>query len=115
MQHRTQSITSSKSNALSGRNKQIKLTFTQEEHQQIINNAKFCGLSVSAFIRNQGLNPHFVDDGLNEAISNHTDELRTLRDAVMRVVYTIYKTGTYDFTDVEYVKEKLNETLEIEN
>lgn len=105
----------SKSTYSSGRNKQIKLTFTQEEYQQIVNNAKFCGLSVSAFIRNQGLNPHFVDDGLNEAISNHTDELRTLRDAVMRVVYTIYKTGTYDFTDVEYVKEKLNETLESEN
>lgn len=33
----------------------------------------------------------------------------------MRVVYTIYKTGTYDFTDVEYIKDRLNETLENEN
>lgn len=92
---------------------QIKLLVDEKEHQQINENAKACGKTTSAYVRESALNMCIVNID-NSCITEHTTEISALRNAINQLVFTIKRTGNYTPVDLEYILEKTNEMLNSE-
>lgn len=95
------------------KNIQIKLLVDEHEHQQITDNAKACGKTTSAYMRETALNMCVVNID-NSCIAEHTTEISALRNAINQLVFTIKRTGNYTPVDLEYILEKTNEMLDSE-
>lgn len=92
---------------------QIKLLVNEEELQQIKNNAKISGKTVSAYIRETAINMCVINLD-NTCITEHTNEISAYRNAINQLIFTIKKTGNYTPVDLEYILEKTNAMLKSE-
>lgn len=91
----------------------LEIRLPEKELMQIQDNAKACGKTVSAYVRESALNMYtFTCD--NSCIVNHTNEISAYRNAINQLIFTIKKTGNYTPVDLEYILEKTNEMLKSE-
>lgn len=95
------------------RSKQVKTYVSPEEYGQIQRNAKACGKTVSAYLR---------ETALNMAVINIDDSNATLRteavcatfEEISQLVYKIMRNDTYVPADLTYVLEKAKEMIKVE-
>lgn len=92
---------------------QIKLVVNKNEHEQIKRNAKSCGKTVSAYIRELALNMLILETDTS-CITNHTSEISSYRNAINQLIFTIKRTGNYTPADLEYIVGNTNEILKSE-
>ena len=98
---------------MENRNTQTLIRLSEKELLQIQNNAKACGLTVSAYIRETALNMCILPYDTN-SITDHTNEISAYRNAINQLVFTIKKTGNYTPVDLEYILDKTSELLKSE-
>lgn len=99
---------------MEARNKQIKFTVTEKEYERIKAIAAFGGMSVAGYLRTVSLNGCILNDRFEE-ITEHTNELTSLRNIIMKMVYTMIKQGNHYPSDVEYIMNTMNEIMKSEN
>lgn len=92
---------------------QIKLVVNKKEHEQIKSNAKACGKTVSAYIREIALNMLILDIDTS-CITKHTSEISSYRNAITQLIFTIKRTGNYTPADLEYIVKNTSEILKSE-
>ena len=90
------------------RDVQIKIMVTPEEDAQIRKNAKACDKTVSAYIREMALNMCIYQYDYR-AVQEHTDQLSLINKAVIQLLFTIRKMGSYAPADLEYIMNKVHE------
>ncbi len=95
------------------KNKQIKLVVSEKEYEQIRNNAKVCDKTVSAYIREVALNMCIMQHDYS-CVTEHTKAITSCKNAIVDLVFTIIKRGTYTPPDLEYIANKINEMLKSE-
>lgn len=95
------------------KNIQIKLVVNKKEHEQIQNNARASGKTVSAYIRELALNMCLIELDTSH-ITKHTTEISSYRNAINQLIFTIKKTGNYTPADLEYIVDTTNEILKSE-
>jgi hypothetical protein len=89
---------------------QIKLLVTPEEDQQIRNNAKAAGRTVSAYIRAMALDLVILQCDTSE-INAHVHEISSLRNAINQLIYTIQKTGDYYPAELEAIHDLMEQIM----
>ena len=93
---------------------QILIRLNEDEHLQIQRNAKFCNKTVSAYIREMALNMCILE--LNrDCVMEHKHEIISYKNAINQLIFTIKKTGNYTPVDLEYIFEKTDKLLELED
>ena len=97
----------------SNKTSQLLLRISEEELEQIQENARYCGKTVSAYIRETALNMAIINID-NEMVEAHTNEIVAYKNAINQLVFTIKKTGGYDPVDLEYILEKTRGLLSSE-
>lgn len=93
---------------------QLLIRLSEEEREQIEKNARFCNKTTSAFLRNVGCNLSVVQFDYKH-VTEHTNELTTIKNAIVSLIYTMLKTQRYMPPDFEYISDKVNEILQLEN
>lgn len=96
------------------RKNQLKFFVSDYELEQIRDNAKACGKTVSAYAREVLLNMTNINIDY-KAIVEHTEKLAAIHYAIIQLVFTIRKSGNYAPKDLEYIVAKMNTVLEMEN
>lgn len=91
----------------------LEIRLPENELEQIKKNAKACNKTVSAYIREVGLNMAIIQID-NTCITDHTHEITAYKNAIHSLIFTIRKTGNYTPVDLEYIFEKTNELLKTE-
>lgn len=92
---------------------QIKLVVNKKEHEQIKNNAKACGKTISAYIRELALNMCLIEHDTS-CVTKHTTEISSYRNAITQLIFTIKRTGNYTPADLEYIVKNTNDILNSE-
>lgn len=87
---------------------QLLIRLSEDELEQIQQNAAAMDKTVSAYVR------YIAKDFCvlkydYETILQHTHEITALRNAINQLVYTIKKTGEYVPADLEFILDKMNE------
>ncbi len=95
------------------KNIQIKLVVSKKEREQIERNAKACGRTVSAYIREVALNMCILEHDYS-CVTDHTRVISSCKNAIIDLVFTIIKRGTYTPPDLEYIVNTTNQMLESE-
>lgn len=95
-------------------NRRLEIRLSEDDLEEIRMNAKACGKTVSAYIRETALNMCVLEADY-KAITDHTAELSAYRNAVNQLIFTIRKTGSYTPVDLEYILEKTNLMFKSEN
>lgn len=96
-----------------GEKVQVKLIVTEQEKLQIQKNARAAGRSVSAYVCQMALNLCIFNYDQNE-IFNHTHEFSSLNNAIFQLIYTIVKTGDYYPSELERIRELIEEIADSE-
>ena len=99
---------------MSNRKIQLKIMVSPEENEIIRKNAKACGRTPSAYIREMATNMYVLKNNY-KAIEEHTQEISVTRNAINHLVFTIRKTGRYVPPDIEYILEKMKAIFKVEN
>ena len=92
---------------------QFKCYVNEKEYINIKNNAKACNQKISAYMRESALNPNILNCTYEE-VEAHINELRSKREIINMIAYTIYKTKEYVPPDVDFVLDKLYEIIRSE-
>ena len=90
----------------------IKFRVNEEEEKKIKNNAKACGKTVSAYIRECALNMCVIPIDVS-IVEQNAEEVASYRNVITQLVYTIKKSGRYTPGDLEYILEKTKELIKI--
>lgn len=93
---------------------QLNLRLTEAELEQIQENAKYCDRTVSAYAREALVNMCNVELNYQDIVK-HTEKLAAIHYTIVQLVYTIRKSGNYEPKDLEYIVERMNKVLEMEN
>ncbi len=96
------------------KNIQLKIRISEDELEQIQNNARACDKTVSAYIRETALNMCVLRPDY-KVITDHTAQISAYRNAINQMIYTIKKTEDYVPVDIEYILEKTNLMFKSEN
>jgi len=92
---------------------QLLIRLSEDELLQIQNNARACGKTVSAYIRELALNMCLIEHDTS-CVTEHTSEISSYRNAINQLIFTIKKTGNYTPADLEYIVTKTTEMLKSE-
>lgn len=90
--------------------KALSISVSPEEHERIKMNAQACNQSISSFVKQNALDAKVIKPDLS-IFSEHTTEIHDNVMAVMQLIYTIKKCGTYVPADLEYILEKTRAIL----
>lgn len=90
------------------RDVQIKIMVTPEEDAQIQKNAKACDKTVSAYVREMALDMCVYQYNYR-AVQEHTAQLSLINKAVIQLLFTIRRLGSYAPADLEYMMNKVHE------
>ena len=96
-----------------GEKVQVKLIVTEQEKLQIQKNARAAGRSVSAYVCQMALDLCIFNYDQNE-IFNHTHEFSSLKNGVFQLIYTIVETGDYYPSELERIRELIEEIADSE-
>lgn len=87
---------------------QLLIRLSEDELDQIQQNASAIDKTVSAYVRYIAKDFCILKYDY-ESILQHTHEITSLRNAINQLVYTIKKTGEYVPADLEFILDKMNE------
>lgn len=90
------------------KNTQLLIRLSEDELEQIQQNATAMNQTVSAYVRYIAKDFCILKYDY-DSIFQHTNEITSLRNAINQLVYTIKKTGEYVPADLEYILTKMNE------
>lgn len=93
--------------------KSLHIRLSEDDWDAIEKNAKVCGKTMSAYVRNVALEMCLLHIE-HEYITEHTHEISSYKNAVSVLVYTIMKTQNYVPKDLEYILEKTDMILKLE-
>lgn len=93
---------------------QIKFPVTEDEKEQIENNAKAFNKTVSAYIREVALNVNKISFE-NTSGTEFIDEISSLRNAINHLIFAIIKKPEYYVpTDLEHILKKINDVFKVQ-
>lgn len=92
---------------------QLLVRLPEEELDQIKRNAKACGKTVSAYVRETALDMCVLRFDY-AYVTAHTNEISALRNAITSLIFTIKKRGEYVPVDIEYILERMDEISKLE-
>lgn len=93
--------------------RRLEIRLSEEDFDQIENNAKACGMTLSAYLRNVGCNMMVVQLDYTW-VNNYMEEITTFQNVILQMVYTINKWGSYVPTELEFILEKTRTILKYE-
>lgn len=96
------------------KNVQLHIRMSEEELEQIEQNAKICDKTVSAYVRCMAKKMCVLPLDY-DCVTEHTHELSVIGNAIHRVAFTICKSGSYTPVDLRYMVERINEIQKSEN
>lgn len=97
----------------SGEKKNVYVRFTKEEYEQIKQNAKACGHTVTGYIRNISTEPWFVECDYS-VIDKHREEIQSMREEIQSRVYSLAKKPNQIHKELEYILEIMKKIAESE-
>ncbi len=99
---------------MSRREKEIRMMASNEELQNISNNAKKLNMQLAPYLRLVGQNPTIVQFDYS-IIANHTKEMSEVRDTINRLIFTIEASNNYLPKEIETIVARMNGLFESEN
>ncbi len=88
--------------------KNIYCRFSMDEYERIAENAKACGHTVTGYCKNILMNPWFVNGGYSE-ISEHTEKLKSMREDLHSLIFSIAKSRSFGPKEMGYILENMNQ------
>ena len=96
------------------RSKEVRIMFSQEEHDFIKIRADKLHMSVAAYIRGMAKDGKIIEKNYR-AVERHTRAIAEIHNSINRLVFTIDATNNYLPREIETVVNLMNEIFASEN